>query len=127
VERYWQLEPPSAETVWEAFRSQAIIPLSHRSADIGAPGVNVIAAEDGTVFSYGTCMNTRDIGTGEHVGVGGWLGARGTGPGCCGMAGSSGMRRAHREESHEIGRYLFEELQSSDFDLGTTNCARREI
>jgi Fe-S oxidoreductase len=42
--------------------------------------------------------------------------------GCCGMAGSFGMRRAHREESHEIGRYLFQELESPDFDLGITNC-----
>ncbi len=42
--------------------------------------------------------------------------------GCCGMAGSFGMRRPHREESREIGCYLFQELQSPDFDLGITNC-----
>jgi Fe-S oxidoreductase len=47
--------------------------------------------------------------------------------GCCGLAGSFGMRRAHREESREIGRYLFRELQSSDYDLGTTNCAGCEM
>jgi glycerol-3-phosphate dehydrogenase subunit C len=47
--------------------------------------------------------------------------------GCCGMAGSFGMRRAHREESREIGQYLFEELQSPDFDLGITNCAGCEM
>jgi Fe-S oxidoreductase len=47
--------------------------------------------------------------------------------GCCGMAGSFGMRRAHREESYEIGRCLFEELQSPDYDLGTTNCAGCEM
>jgi Fe-S oxidoreductase len=43
--------------------------------------------------------------------------------GCCGLAGSFGMRRAHREESREIGHYLFEELRSPDYDLGITNCA----
>jgi Fe-S oxidoreductase len=42
--------------------------------------------------------------------------------GCCGLAGSFGMRRSHRDESREIGRYLFEELQSPDYDLGITNC-----
>jgi len=42
--------------------------------------------------------------------------------GCCGMAGSFGMRRAHREESREIGHYLFQELQSPGYDLGITNC-----
>ena len=47
--------------------------------------------------------------------------------GCCGLAGSFGMRRAHRGESHEIGRYLFQELQSADFDLGITNCAGCEM
>jgi glycerol-3-phosphate dehydrogenase subunit C len=47
--------------------------------------------------------------------------------GCCGLAGSFGMRRAHREESHEIGRYLFRALQSPDFDLGITNCAGCEM
>jgi Fe-S oxidoreductase len=47
--------------------------------------------------------------------------------GCCGLAGSFGMRRAHREESHEIGRHLFQELQSPDFDLGITNCAGCEM
>jgi glycerol-3-phosphate dehydrogenase subunit C len=47
--------------------------------------------------------------------------------GCCGLAGSFGMRRAHREESREIGRYLFQELQSPDFDLGITNCPGCEM
>ncbi len=47
--------------------------------------------------------------------------------GCCGLAGSFGMRRAHREESQEIGRYLFQELQSPDYDLGITNCAGCEM
>lgn len=47
--------------------------------------------------------------------------------GCCGMAGSFGMLRAHREESREIGRYLFQELRSGDFDLGMTNCAGCEM
>jgi Fe-S oxidoreductase len=47
--------------------------------------------------------------------------------GCCGLAGSFGMRRAHREESHEIGRYLFQALQSPGLDLGTTNCAGCEM
>jgi glycerol-3-phosphate dehydrogenase subunit C len=47
--------------------------------------------------------------------------------GCCGLAGSFGMRRAHREESHKIGRYLFQELQSPDLDLGVTNCAGCEM
>jgi Fe-S oxidoreductase len=47
--------------------------------------------------------------------------------GCCGLAGSFGMRRAHRKESYEIGRYLFQELQSPDFDLGITNCAGCEM
>jgi Fe-S oxidoreductase len=42
--------------------------------------------------------------------------------GCCGLAGSFGMRRSHRDESREIGRYLFQELQSPDYDLGITNC-----
>jgi Fe-S oxidoreductase len=47
--------------------------------------------------------------------------------GCCGLAGSFGMRRAHREESHEIGRYLFQELESAAYDLGATNCAGCEM
>jgi glycerol-3-phosphate dehydrogenase subunit C len=47
--------------------------------------------------------------------------------GCCGLAGSFGMRRAHREESQEIGRYLFQELQSPEYDLGMTNCAGCEM
>ncbi len=47
--------------------------------------------------------------------------------GCCGMAGSFGMRRAHREESREIGHYLFQELRSPDYDLGITNCAGCEM
>jgi glycerol-3-phosphate dehydrogenase subunit C len=47
--------------------------------------------------------------------------------GCCGLAGSFGMRRAHREESREIGRYLFQELQSPSYDLGITNCAGCEM
>ncbi|MFQ5857637.1 MAG: heterodisulfide reductase-related iron-sulfur binding cluster [Anaerolineae bacterium] len=47
--------------------------------------------------------------------------------GCCGLAGSFGMRRAHREESREMGRYLFQELQSPDYDLGVTNCAGCEM
>jgi glycerol-3-phosphate dehydrogenase subunit C len=47
--------------------------------------------------------------------------------GCCGLAGSFGMRRAHREESQEIGRYLFQELQSPDYDLGITNCGGCEM
>lgn len=47
--------------------------------------------------------------------------------GCCGLAGSFGMRRAHREESREIGRYLFQELQLPGYDLGITNCAGCEM
>ncbi len=47
--------------------------------------------------------------------------------GCCGLAGSFGMRRVHREESQEIGRYLFQELQSPGYDLGITNCAGCEM
>ncbi len=47
--------------------------------------------------------------------------------GCCGLAGSFGMRRAHREESQEIGRYLFRELQAPGYDLGITNCAGCEM
>jgi glycerol-3-phosphate dehydrogenase subunit C len=47
--------------------------------------------------------------------------------GCCGLAGSFGMRRAYREESQEIGRYLFQELQSPSYDLGITNCAGCEM
>jgi glycerol-3-phosphate dehydrogenase subunit C len=47
--------------------------------------------------------------------------------GCCGLAGSFGMRRAHRKESQEIGRYLFQELQSPVYDLGITNCAGCEM
>jgi glycerol-3-phosphate dehydrogenase subunit C len=47
--------------------------------------------------------------------------------GCCGLAGSFGMRRAHREESREIGHYLFQELQSASYDLGITNCAGCEM
>jgi glycerol-3-phosphate dehydrogenase subunit C len=47
--------------------------------------------------------------------------------GCCGLAGSFGMRRAHREESQEIGHYLFQELQSASYDLGITNCAGCEM
>jgi glycerol-3-phosphate dehydrogenase subunit C len=47
--------------------------------------------------------------------------------GCCGLAGSFGMRRSHREESQEIGHYLFQELQSPSLDLGITNCAGCEM
>ena len=47
--------------------------------------------------------------------------------GCCGLAGSFGMRRTHREESQEIGRYLFQELQAPGSDLGITNCAGCEM
>jgi glycerol-3-phosphate dehydrogenase subunit C len=47
--------------------------------------------------------------------------------GCCGLAGSFGMRRAHREESQEIGHFLFEELQAPGYDLGITNCAGCEM
>ncbi len=47
--------------------------------------------------------------------------------GCCGMAGSFGMRRDHRQESREIGSFLFEELRSPDLDLGITNCAGCEM
>jgi glycerol-3-phosphate dehydrogenase subunit C len=47
--------------------------------------------------------------------------------GCCGLAGSFGMRRAHRKESQEIGRYLFQELQSPGYNLGITNCAGCEM
>ena len=47
--------------------------------------------------------------------------------GCCGMAGSFGMRRSHRQESREIGRFLFQELQSPSIDLGITNCAGCEM
>ncbi|MFN2231090.1 MAG: heterodisulfide reductase-related iron-sulfur binding cluster, partial [Anaerolineae bacterium] len=47
--------------------------------------------------------------------------------GCCGMAGSFGMRRAHRRESREIGRFLLQELRSPGYDLGITNCAGCEM
>jgi len=47
--------------------------------------------------------------------------------GCCGLAGSFGMRRAHRHESREIGSFLFQELQSPGYDLGITNCAGCEM
>jgi len=47
--------------------------------------------------------------------------------GCCGLAGSFGMRREHRGESREIGHYLFQELRSPDYDLGVTNCAGCEM
>jgi glycerol-3-phosphate dehydrogenase subunit C len=47
--------------------------------------------------------------------------------GCCGLAGSFGMRRAHRHESREIGRFLFEELALPGYDLGMTNCAGCEM
>jgi glycerol-3-phosphate dehydrogenase subunit C len=47
--------------------------------------------------------------------------------GCCGLAGSFGMRRVHREESQQIGSYLFQELRSPDFDLGITNCGGCEM
>jgi len=47
--------------------------------------------------------------------------------GCCGLAGSFGMRRQHREEAAEIGQYLFQELQSPDYDVGITNCAGCEM
>jgi glycerol-3-phosphate dehydrogenase subunit C len=47
--------------------------------------------------------------------------------GCCGLAGSFGMRRVHRDESREIGRFLFEELGAPSYDLGITNCAGCEM
>ena len=61
VERYWQLEPPSAEATWEAFRPQSINPSAQRSTDIGVLGVNVIAAEDGTVFFVQHLFNISEI------------------------------------------------------------------
>jgi hypothetical protein len=69
VERYWQLELPSAEAVWEAFRPQAIKLLWPQSADpsarlktsIGVLGVNVIAADDGTVFFVQHLFNISEI------------------------------------------------------------------
>jgi glycerol-3-phosphate dehydrogenase subunit C len=61
VERYWQLELPSAEAAWEAFRPQSITPPAHRSADIGVLGVNVIAADDGTVFFVQHLFNISEI------------------------------------------------------------------
>ncbi|OQY21414.1 MAG: sn-glycerol-3-phosphate dehydrogenase subunit C [Anaerolineaceae bacterium 4572_32.2] len=61
VERYWQLEPPSAETAWEAFRPQAITPSPRQSTDIGVLGVNVAAAKDGTVFFVQHLFNISDI------------------------------------------------------------------
>ncbi|MBU0496316.1 MAG: anaerobic glycerol-3-phosphate dehydrogenase subunit C [Chloroflexi bacterium] len=61
VERYWQLEPPSAEATWEAFHPQSITPSAPRSADVGVLGVNVIAAEDGTVFFVQHLFNISEI------------------------------------------------------------------
>jgi L-lactate utilization protein LutB len=65
VERYWQLEPPSAEATWEAFRPQSITPSTPRSADasvdVGVLGVNVIAAEDGMVFFVQHLFNISEI------------------------------------------------------------------
>ncbi len=61
VERYWQLEPPSTKAAWEAFRPQSSNPPTHQSTDVGVLGVNVISAQDGTVFFVQHLFNISEI------------------------------------------------------------------
>ena len=61
VERYWQLDSPSAETAWRAFHPQTIKPSSPQSTDIAVLGVNVIAADDGTVFFVQHLFNISEM------------------------------------------------------------------
>ncbi len=43
--------------------------------------------------------------------------------GCCGMAGTFGMKRSHREVSESIGENLFTELARKDIDAAVTECS----
>jgi len=43
--------------------------------------------------------------------------------GCCGMAGTFGMRRRFYDLSMEIGRRLFERLRAEQFDFVLTDCS----
>ena len=43
--------------------------------------------------------------------------------GCCGMAGTFGMRRKYYDLSMKIGRGLFERLRTGGFDFATTDCS----
>jgi L-lactate utilization protein LutB len=69
VDRYWQLQLPSAEAAWEAFRPQTIKLPPPQSGDpsaklrtsLGVLGVNVIAADDGTVFFVQHFFNISEI------------------------------------------------------------------
>ncbi len=61
VERYWQLEPPTNEAAWAAFHPQSTNLPTPQSADIGVLGVNVISAQDGTVFFVQHLFNISGI------------------------------------------------------------------
>ena len=43
--------------------------------------------------------------------------------GCCGLAGSAGMRREKYDLSMRIGARLFDRLRSDEFDAATTECS----
>lgn len=43
--------------------------------------------------------------------------------GCCGIAGTFGMKKINYETSMKIGRRLFEELKKGAFDFGLTECS----
>jgi glycerol-3-phosphate dehydrogenase subunit C len=80
---------------------------------------------------YHTPCHSRVRGLGpENIGLLGLIPGMETADidrGCCGLAGSFGLRRKHREESAEIGQFLFQEVGSAELDLGITNCAGCEM
>ena len=43
--------------------------------------------------------------------------------GCCGLAGSAGMRAEHYELSMRIGQRLFDRVRSDEFDAAVTECS----
>lgn len=73
-------------------------PCHHRALQIGKPGMELVAALPGVSV---------------HL----------MEQGCCGMAGTFGMRAIGYEESRRIGRALLQELKSERIDLGLTECS----
>jgi glycerol-3-phosphate dehydrogenase subunit C len=61
VERYWQLELSSDEASWQAFRPQSAHLSPRQSTDVGVLGVNIVAAEDGTVIFVQHLFNISEV------------------------------------------------------------------
>ena len=81
-----------------AARAAYHTPCHLKALEIGTPAVDVLAAVPGL----------------EVVPVA---------EGCCGMAGTFGMRRKHYALSMEMGRRLFERLKAEPFDFALTDCS----